>query len=334
MTRVVATGIGSMPGGDPLSSEDDNARLFAEAARIVLGELPDLPHLPELPGRSAGAGMTGRGVAVLAGLGADLQPSGWRLTDAAGVDQRRARSLLGRDLDVVEELTDGYEGAFKIQLVGPWSLAATLELPRGGAALGDHGARRDLTQSLAEGVSEHVRDVRRRLGGVTDVVVQVDEPVLPAVLAGQVPTASGFGTHRRVDRPEASDLLRVVCDAVTEAGAEPVVHCCAPDFPIDLVRGAGAAGVAVDLDVLDAAGLDRLAEAVEQGDRVLLGCLATAGAPATKEMVVERVSRLFDMLGLEPNDRIALTPSCGLAGSDHDGVRARLAALREAAATF
>ena len=35
-----ATGVGSMPGED-----------FGEAARLVLGEVPDLPHLPEVPGR-------------------------------------------------------------------------------------------------------------------------------------------------------------------------------------------------------------------------------------------------------------------------------------------
>lgn len=39
-----ATGIGSMPG----TTDDD----FAEATRLVLGELPDLPHVPELPGLS------------------------------------------------------------------------------------------------------------------------------------------------------------------------------------------------------------------------------------------------------------------------------------------
>jgi hypothetical protein len=69
----------------------------------VLGELPDLPHLPELPARGAHAGMTARALAVVADLGFDLQPAGWRLTDAPGVDHRRARSLLAQDLDVLEE---------------------------------------------------------------------------------------------------------------------------------------------------------------------------------------------------------------------------------------
>jgi hypothetical protein len=59
---TVATGIGSLPGTD-----------LAEALRIVLGELPDLPHLPELPARGVGADLTGRAVAQLVDLYADVQ---------------------------------------------------------------------------------------------------------------------------------------------------------------------------------------------------------------------------------------------------------------------
>ncbi|MDP3892546.1 MAG: methionine synthase, partial [Nocardioides sp.] len=65
---TLATGIGSWPG-------DDQAA-YTEAVRTVLGELPDLPHLPELPGRGVGADLTGRALAVVADLGADLQPAG------------------------------------------------------------------------------------------------------------------------------------------------------------------------------------------------------------------------------------------------------------------
>ncbi len=334
MTRILATGIGSMPGGDPLASEDDNGRAFSEAVRVVLGELPDLPHLPELPARSAGATMTGRGVAVLDGLAADLQPAGWRLTANSGIDQRRSRSLFGRDLDTFEELLEGWEGPLKVQMVGPWTLAATTDLPRGDKVLSDHGARRDLTDALAEGLSAHVADVRRRVRGATDLLVQIDEPALPAVLGGGVPTASGYGRHRSVHPPEASDGLRRVFDAVRRAGGEPVVHCCAPDVPIELVRGAGAAGVAVDLDGLDAAAFDRVAEAIEAGERIFLGAIGTQDPAVTTAAVVERVSRLFDMLGLEPNDRMVIAPACGLAGADATRVRAVLGAAREAAAAF
>ena len=114
--------------------------------------------------------MTGRGLAVVAGLSADLQPAGWRLTDASGVDHRRARSLLAQDLDLVEELGQDYTGAFKTQVAGPWTLAATVEKPRGDKVLSDHGARRELAQALAEGLTVHLADLRRRLprGGSLD----------------------------------------------------------------------------------------------------------------------------------------------------------------------
>ena len=237
---TLATGIGSMPG--------DDAEAFLRATKLVLDELPDLPYLPELPGRGAVAGMTGRTLAVVTDLGVDLQPAGWRLTDAAGIDHRRARSLLAQDLDVLEEQAEGYTGSFKIQLAGPWTLAATVEKPRGDKVLSDHGARRELAQALAEGVRTHVRDVRRRLPGVDRLVVQVDEPALAAVLNAQVPTASGFGRHRTVHPPEASEQLAWVLAAVAEAGAEPWVHTCAPETPLQLLRGAGARGLAVDFD--------------------------------------------------------------------------------------
>ena len=175
----------------------------------MLGEVPDLPYLPELPGRGAPAGMTGRAIAMVADLGFDLQPAGWRLTDRPGIDHRRARSLLAQDLDALEEQAQGVRGTFKIQVAGPWTLAATVEKPRGDKVLSDHGARRELSQALAEGVAVHLADVRRRVAA-DRVVVQVDEPALPAVLAGQIPTASGFGRHRVVHPPEVSAALEWV----------------------------------------------------------------------------------------------------------------------------
>ncbi len=330
---TLATGVGSMPGGEPLGSESDNARDYAEAVRLVLGELPDLVHVPEVPGRGAAATMTGRGLAVTSGLGADLQPAGWRLTDASGIDHRRARSLLAQDLDAVEEQTQGYAGTFKVQVAGPWTLAATVEKPRGDKVLSDHGARRELAQALAEGLLDHVADLRRRLPGAAELLVQVDEPSLPAVLAGRVPTASGFGRHRVVHPPEASDALSAVFAAITGAGGVPVVHSCAPGFPIGLVRGAGAAGISVDLDQLDPAAYDALAEAAEAGEWVLLGAVPAVD-PASEpdaQQVTERVLRTLDMLGLEPGPRLAVTPSCGLAGASPRWARTALGLTHQAA---
>jgi methionine synthase II (cobalamin-independent) len=304
----VATGVGSMPGED-----------LAAALRLVLDELTDLPHLPELPARSAAASATGRAVAMLADLGADLQPAGWRLTDAPGRDHRRARSLLAQDLDVLEEQTQGYTGAFKVQATGPWTLAATVERPRGDRLLADHGARRELAQSLAEGLAAHVEEVRRRVPGAR-VVAQVDEPGLPAVLAGSVPTASGFHRHRSVGVAEGVDGLRTVLDAAADAGAAPVVHCCAETVPVEVLTRAGARAVSVDMARISRGRYDDYARLLDQGVGLWLGVVpSTDPDPAPRDAdLVQRVQRLLDDLGFDPDEagpRVVVTPTCGLAGA-------------------
>ncbi|HQR26628.1 MAG TPA: methionine synthase, partial [Nocardioides sp.] len=242
------------------------------------------------------------------------------LTDGPGLDQRRARSLLAQDLDQLEEQAQGYAGAAKVQVAGPWTLAATVEKPRGDKVLADHGARRELAQALAEGVGAHVAEVRRRLRGVDRLVVQVDEPALARVLAARVPTASGLGWHRAVDLPEASEALGWVLGAVAAAGGEPWVHSCSPGTPPALLHGAGASGLSVDPTVLDASGLDALAEAAESGAVLALGVLPSAEPVPrpTAAQVADSALRWLDLLGLDPDeagDRVVLTPTCGLAGA-------------------
>jgi methionine synthase II (cobalamin-independent) len=331
-----ATGVGSMPGED--------AAAYDRAVRVVLEELPDLPHVPELPGRGAAATVTGRALAVVAELGADLQPAGWRLTGHSGqvgVDHRRARSLLAQDLDTVEEQSQGWSGPFKLQVAGPWTLSATVERPRGDRVLADRGARHELSEALAEGLRAHVADVQRRIPGAS-LVVQVDEPALPAVLGGRVPTASGFSRHRSVDAPAASAALELVLAAVTESGATAVAHCCAADAPVSLFADAGAAGVSVDLAVLGAEVYDDVAALLEQGRPVHVGVVPST-APSgdlttwpTAAGVTERVLRFLDMLGLDPDTApsLVLTPACGLAAADDRWTRRALHLVREGAAAL
>jgi methionine synthase II (cobalamin-independent) len=327
---TAATGIGSMPGAD--------AADYKEAVRVVLGELPELPHIPEMPGRGVQADMTGRALAVMAELGADLQPAGWRLTDAPGVDHRRAKSLLAQDLDAVEEQARDFSGRFKIQVAGPWTLAATVERPRGDRVLADHGARRELAQALAEGLRDHVADVRRRLPDA-DIVVQVDEPALPAVLAAQVPTASGFGRHRTVHPPDASAALEWVFSAIADAGATSVVHCCASDVPVLLLTGAGAQGISVDLEALAHSAYDNLGTVLESGAQLLLGIVpstATAAQP-TERAMTEQVQRFLDRLGFDlevVGGQLTITPTCGLAGSDPAYARRALQLSHKVAANL
>jgi len=322
-----ATGVGSMPGVD-----------VREAVRLVLGELPDLPHLPELPERGPGADLTGRGLALLVDLHADVQPSGWRFTDAAGRDERRAESFLREDLDALEELAEGYVGPLKIQVTGPWTLASTVELSHGDKALADTGACRDLAASLAEGLASHVADVRHRLPAVS-LLVQVDEPALPGVLAGTVPTASGFGRLRSVQPNLAEELLGKVLRALPE-DVLSVVHCCAADVPVPLIHRAGAGALSLDLrlatDRPDRESVDNdLGEAIEAGLGLLAGLVPTAEDARLSDPAasVEPVRTLWRRLGLPPESlaRVVVTPTCGLAGASPSGARVALETARSGA---
>jgi methionine synthase II (cobalamin-independent) len=324
----VATGVGSMPGVDPV-----------EVTRLVLGELPDLPHLPELPARGAGAGLIGRGAAFLVDLPVDLQPSGWRLVDHPGRDLRRSLDFLARDVDALEELAQDYAGPLKLQVAGPWTLAATVELHYGDKAVSDPGAVRDLTQSLAEGVRRHVADVAGRLPSA-QVLLQLDEPSLPAVLAGDVPTASGFGALRAVEEQVVRTGLAEVLEAATGAGAaRTVVHCCAPHPPVTLFREAGAGAVSLDAALLTAAEDEALGTAVESGVGLWLGVVPAGAAddPATLGDLgntVRAVRGLWTRLGFAADllpGAVVLTPACGLAGTSPAYARAALRRVREAA---
>ncbi len=319
---AATTAMGSLPGED-----------MHEWVKLVL-EAVSIPFLPELPARQY-SDMVSRAAGLVTQLAMDLQPAGWRLTGGndprASLDQRRARSRILQDLDVLEELADGYTGPLKLQVTGPWTLAATVELPRGDKVLADHGARRDLAESLAHALQEHVADVRRRIPGA-ELVVQLDEPALPAVLAGAVPTASGWGKHRSVDGPGAVELLIPALEAV--APAITLVHCCAARPPIEVFRKAGAQGVAVDLSLLTDAAWEQIAFAVEDGVTLYAGVVPTTGPVPQHEKAAEILIRRWHEIGLTQRDLadVVITPACGLAGSPSpDDARARLDVLRRTA---
>ncbi|MGW8066459.1 methionine synthase [Streptomyces ziwulingensis] len=316
-----ATGIGSLPGQD--------AR---EAGRTATGAFEDFPFLPELPARGPGADMIGRTAGMLVELYARVEPSGWRLGDRPGRDTKRARAWLGEDLDALEEFTQGYQGPLKVQAVGPWTLAAALELRNGEAVLSDPGACRDLAASLAEGLRLHLAEVRRRVPGARPVL-QLDEPSLTAVLRGQVRSASGYRTHRAVDRQVVEAALRDI--AGVHDGGPVVVHSCAPDVPFALLRRAGVAGVSFDFSLLTERDDDAIGEAVEGGTRLFAGVVpGTDTALSDPAGSVMGVRTLWRRLGLHPGllaEAVTITPACGLAGASPEYARRALAHCARAA---
>jgi methionine synthase II (cobalamin-independent) len=248
----------------------------------------------------------------------------------------------------MEEVLDGFRGPLKIQLCGPWTLAATLELPRTlNVAIADPGAMADLTASLAEGAAAHVAEIAKRLPGA-QVAVQFDEPALPAVAGGEVPTASGLSRLRPVEAEVLRDRLAQVIAAVQ---GYTVVHSCATAVPFGLIRTAGAGALSFDLSQLRRGEEDAVAEAAEAGLGLLTGVMPAVPAPASPgpagrraptgpgdgsaeaREAAERVIRLWRRLGLPLDtcpEQAVITPACGLAGASPEQARAALTRCREA----
>ncbi|GLX02450.1 methionine synthase [Microtetraspora sp. NBRC 16547] len=327
--EATATGVGSHPGED-----------HVEALRVIFGEL-SMPYLPELPGRGVGADMIGRSASLLVELPVEVQPSGWRFTDRPGRDLKRARDHLSRDLDALEEVAQGYTGPLKIQVCGPWTLAGAVELRHGDKTLADPGAVRDMVESLAEGVAAHVAEVRKRVPGA-EIVLQLDEPGLPGVLAGTVRTASGFGRLSAVEPMPAAERLKTVLRAAgpargDENGSGPftIVHCCAPEVPFEVLRTAGVRGISIDAALLRRRDEDHIGEAIEAGTAFLLGVVPGRDARLPDIGVVARpATELWRRLGFAPArlaQQVVLTPACGLAGASPAYARAALVACAKAA---
>jgi hypothetical protein len=324
-----------------------------EAARVIAGELPDLPYLAELPNRGPGADIIGRTAALLVDISVELAgPRGWRIAERPGRDLGRARSMMSFDLDAMEEVLDGYAGLLKVQLAGPWTLAATIEQPHSlKVALADPGLVADLASSLAEGAAAHVAEVAKRVPKAT-ILVQFDEPALPSVLHGAVPTPSGLSSVRAVEDEVARERLH---QALAATRQYTVVHCCGQDPPFGLITSAGADAVSFDPSVLRRADFDGFAEAAEAGLGMLIGALPTTGpaiAPKEGEQQARRSGRdererptpsdtagivrdLWHKMDLPPAkcaSQVVITPACGLAGASPKQARDALRWCREAAA--
>jgi hypothetical protein len=270
------TGVGSVPGTD-----------VTDWPTRISDQL-DLPHVPELPERGPGADMIGRTLGLLSQVSVEFSATtsvtGWELASATR-DMRRARSLLGQDLDAVEIAWQGHNGWAKQQLVGPYTLAAAVER-RGRPLLADPGLVRELLEAYRVLVAVHRRDLSRRVPA--QWLIQLDEPSLPAVAGGRIATASRLSVLAPV-RPEL------------DLGAD-LLHCCAQG--IDWADLRAFSGVLFDhgrLAPQDDAGL---AELSENGVALGFGVSPVPGS-------VRNVLDFFDRTGLTPAPML-ISPPCGM----------------------
>ena len=223
---------------------------------------------------------------------------------------RRAISLLDEDIDALEEAWEkaGLRGArrtVKVQAPGPITLAAQLELANGHRAITDAGALRDLAASLAEGRrARTAREVARRLERT--VVVQFDEPSLPAALAGRLTGVTGLTPVHPVDEAVAIGLLD---ECVAPSAARWRCTAVRRDCRGRCLQRSSCHAVSVDVSTLTAADLDGIGEFVESGRTVMLG-VVPATAPDRRPSV-EEVAKAAVAI----TDRLGFPARCCASGS-------------------
>lgn len=316
MAVVPVTGVGAWPGTE-----------VAETAKIIRDLCVELPHIAEFPKRGPGGDMIGRTMSLISSVSDDFScetnPTGWRLARSRGRDMRRAESFFGQDLDTYEEIFVDYDGDFKIQLVGPWSLAAEVENALGTKLVGDFGVVRDLTQALAQATKLHVADVQRRLPNAR-LLVQFDEPHLRDVLNGAVKTQSGWATYRSIDPQVVQSSLAQVRDVVE---GKTLVHCCAADVPFAEITGAGFSGYSFDVALVGDKANDWIGERIDAGGFVILGLdpRSVSEGVATVESLQNRIGFSHEVW----TSHIVLSPPCDLIEMSLSDARAKIELLNK-----
>lgn len=258
MTAV--TGTGPWPGPDVLAAQ----RAVLDEVTAVPSGITGIPWTVRLPSR----GPLGSGAATTAGLLVDLPvelgPHGWQLADRPGHDLFRLRADAREDLDALAVAALGYDGPLVVPVCGPLTLAASLYLARGDRAVGDTGAVAELAESLAAGVVARVAELRRVVPGARPLVL-LHEPLLAQVVAGVLPSFSGYARLRPVPAPVAAGHLGVVVGALRAAEVDAVVHLGAAAGLLRAVRSTGVVGIGLTVAGLDEQAWERVAEVVEDG---------------------------------------------------------------------
>ena len=278
-------GLGELPGASIIAAAD-----------IVAGETGDLRQLPILPAR--GVDVVGLTTGILPGINVDVGPRSWVLSARPQLRTRRMWDRVEADLDQCEQAWGTRIDAVKIQVAGPWTLSASIELSNGHRALTDAGALRDLTESLISGIRDYSADVRARFD--TDVYVQLDEPLLAQVRDGSLPGTSQFDEIPSINDADLGERLAGVIERaevryLNQTGYPPL-------WKVAQVAGVETCQVTLDT-VRGSEQYDGMGHALAAGMRVGLG-MTRAGDDRDPRHLAVNVAHMWDELGL---DRTLLT---------------------------
>lgn len=278
-------GLGELPGASIIAAAD-----------IVVGETGDLRQLPILPAR--GVDVVGLTTGILPGINVDAGPRSWVLSARPQLRTRRMWDRVEADLDQCEQAWGTRIDAVKIQVAGPWTLSASIELSNGHRALTDAGALRDLTESLIAGIQEYSADVRARFD--TEVYVQLDEPLLAQVRDGSLPRTSQFDEIPSINDADLGERLAGVIERaevryLNQTGYPPL-------WKVAQVAGVETCQITLDT-VRGSEQYDGMGHALAAGMRVGLG-MTRAGDDRDPRHLAVNVAHMWDELGL---DRTLLT---------------------------
>ena len=223
---VRASGRGDFPGDD-----------LSEAMSRVEGELgaPHLPFLPHLPALGWRSTPLARTLAVCEGLAFDGASFGWRMVHSGGRGARESALAQDRLLSDINLLADrvgaqkkrfgsGQTPVYKIQLVGPLTLAASIYLPGGERVISDAGASRDLLESFLEGLERWAASLREALQAPQALIaVQLDESEFQRLLEGSIPTVSGFRSLSALQPHYYQQVYRRVAERFAELNLQLIL---------------------------------------------------------------------------------------------------------------
>lgn len=223
---VRASGRGDFPGDD-----------LSEAMSRVEGELgaPHLPFLPHLPALGWRSTPLARTLAVCEGLAFDGASFGWRMVHSGGRGARESALAQDRLLSDINLLADrvgaqkkrfgsGQTPVYKIQLVGPLTLAASIYLPGGERVISDAGASRDLLESFLEGLERWAESLREALQAPRALIaVQLDESEFQRLMEGTIPTVSGFRSLSALQPHYYQQVYRRVAERFAELNLQLIL---------------------------------------------------------------------------------------------------------------
>ena len=241
---------------------------------------------------------------------------------------------------MLEEALQGFTGHLKVQVTGPWTLAATVERPRGDKVLADHGNRRELAAGAGGGGP-------RPPGRRTSPGARRRPAPAPGGRARPRGGAARRGTHRLGVRPAplGGPARALRAPGVAVRGGHRVGRGALGP----LVRGGYAPRPAARRGCPRAVGRH-----LRAGRPPTTTCSARPSRPerawrsasyprSTRprsppaQQLTDQVLGWLDRLGLDPDvvgQRLLVTPACGLAGASPAWARGALALCREVAANL